>query len=241
MAVRSLKPASDSPNTSCLSLAKEKEKVLVIGDARSTTSSASEEHPAPTKGTEQEDHGLSPLGQAQSASPAQLPPTPIPFRDILNLGSYEQRIQKFDETREQFYVTDWGLSDWLTHLQSQPEHANAGAKSFGQPLVSNSVAQSASAGTPGASQHPYHQQAINASKANVSTLQSRRTSMGNVQQLMAGQSGFGPSGNQVGTKSKELLHAAGAFGNKGMKSGMKLFNKGKNKLRERTGSDKAFF
>ncbi|KAI3327320.1 hypothetical protein HD806DRAFT_486730 [Xylariaceae sp. AK1471] len=236
MAARSPKPASGGPNTSRLSLADEKEKVL-IGDSQSTTSSTSEQHPALTKAPEQEDHGSSPVGVAEGVSTSQPSPIPTPFRDILNLGSYEQRIQKFDETREQFYVTDSGLSNWLIHLQGQPEHANAVATSNTQTLLSKPGAQPVSAGASGASQLPF-----NVSKAGAPALQHRRTSMGNVQQLMVGQSGsFGAPGNQVGTKSKELLHAAGAFGNKGVKSGMKLFNKGKNKLRERTGGDKPFF
>jgi hypothetical protein len=232
---RSPKPASGGVNTSRLSLADEKEKVL-IGDSQSTTSSASEQHPALTKAPEKDGYDSS-VGLVEGVSAPQPLPSPTPFRDILALGSYQQRIQKFDETREQFYVTDSGLSNWLLHLQGQPEHVNAVTTSNTQPLLSKPSAQPVSAKAPGAFQPPF-----NASTTSAPALHHRRTSMGNVQHLMAGQSGsFGASGNQVGTKSKEFLHAAGAFGNKGMKSGMKLFNKGKNKFRERAGGDKPFF
>ncbi|KAI8631665.1 hypothetical protein F5Y19DRAFT_401694 [Xylariaceae sp. FL1651] len=240
MADKSPKPTtSDEPNNSYPSLADEKQKVL-IDDTRSETSSTVEQHPALAKAPEQEHLASSLMGQAPDVSAQQL--RLMPFREILNIGSPEQRIKKFDETRDQFYAMDSGLSDWLVYLQSQLEHANAVAPIRAQSPVSNTGSQPASVGTQGASQLPYYQQMINASRASVPASHARRTSVGNVQHLMAGQSSsFGGSGNQVGTKSKELLHAAGAFGNKGMKSGMKLFNKGKNKLRERTGGDKAFF
>ncbi|KAI0449564.1 hypothetical protein F5B21DRAFT_493929 [Xylaria acuta] len=236
---RALKPASEERNVARLSLADEKEQVL-IGDAQSTTSSVSEQHPALTQAPEQEDRGPSPAAVVPDAAPTELQAAPTPFREILNLATYDQRVQKFDETREQFYVMDSGLSNWLNYLQSQPEHTDVAASYNtsvatynASSLLSKPGAQTVS-GVPGASQLPY--------KTGTAASHPRRTSIGNMQQLMAGSSGgFGASANQVGTKSKELLHVAGAFGNKGMKSGMKLFNKGKNKLRERAAGDKAFF
>ncbi|TRX96388.1 hypothetical protein FHL15_002660 [Xylaria flabelliformis] len=239
IAARPLKPASEEQNVARLSLAEEKEMVL-IGDAQSTRSSVSEQHPALTQPPEQEDEGPSPGVVAPDVAPTEPRSAPTPFRDILNLATYEQRVQKFEETREQFYVMDSGLSDWLTYLQSQPEHSDTVASyntSVGaynaSSLLSKAGAQTMSGAT-GASQPPY--------KTGTAASHPRRSSISNMQQLIAGSSsGFGASGAQVGTKSKELFHAAGAFGNKGMKSGMKLFNKGKNKLRERAAGDKAFF
>ncbi|KAK5626621.1 hypothetical protein RRF57_002336 [Xylaria bambusicola] len=225
---------SDVPSAVRLSLADEKEKVL-IGDVQSTTSETSERHPALQQALEPADRAASPVIKVPSGFPPQPSVEPTPFREILNLGSYEERVRKFDETREQFYVMESGLSDWLVHLQSQSEHTDVMATNNQQPLLSKTGAQQAvSTGVAGASQFPH--------KSGPTASHTRRMSIGGVQQLMAGQSGgFGGSGNQMGTKSKELLHAAGAFGNKGMKSGMKLFNKGKNKLRERAAGDKAFF
>ncbi|KAI0551792.1 hypothetical protein F4679DRAFT_124522 [Xylaria curta] len=245
IAARPLKPASEERTVARLSLADEKEKVL-IGDAQSTRSSISEQHPALTQPPEQEDEGPSPeVVVSPDVVPPDVAPTeprsaPTPFREILNFATYEQRVQKFEETREQFYVMDSGLSDWLTYLQSQPEHTDTVASystSIGaynaSALLSKAGAQTVSGAT-GASQPPY--------KTGTAASHPRRSSISNMQQLIAGSSsGFGASGAQVGAKSKELLHAAGAFGNKGMKSGMKLFNKGKNKLRERSAGDKAFF
>ncbi|KAI1422702.1 hypothetical protein F5Y12DRAFT_786518 [Xylaria sp. FL1777] len=232
-AARRPNPISDVPSAVRLSLADEKEKVL-IGDAQSSTPSTSEQHPALTKAPEPEDQAPPPAAVAPDVSAPQPMAAPMPFREILNLGSYAERVQKFEETREQFYVTESGLSNWLVYLQSQPEHTNVVATGPPKSLLFKPGAQPASVGASGAAQLP--------NKSGPAASHPRRMSIGGVQQLMAGQaSGFGASGNQMGTKSKELLHAAGAFGNKGMKSGMKLFNKGKNKLRERAAGDKAFF
>ncbi|KAF2965880.1 hypothetical protein GQX73_g7704 [Xylaria multiplex] len=224
---------SDAPSTARLSLADEKEKVL-IGDAQSTTSSASEQHPALTA-PEPVTQDLLPVVVMPDVSPSQPSAAPTPFREILNLTTHEERVQKFEETREQFYVMDSGLSNWLTYLQDQPEHSDVVTIGNTKPFLSKPSTQSATIGASSASQLPHK-------GGSAVSHHPRRMSIGGVQQLMAGQSGgFGASGNQVGTKSKELLHAAGAFGNKGMKSGMKLFNKGKNKLRERAAGDKTFF
>ncbi|KAI1354011.1 hypothetical protein F5Y01DRAFT_274963 [Xylaria sp. FL0043] len=226
-AARRPNPISDVPSTVRLSLADEKEKVL-IGDAQSTTSSASEQHPALMNAPEPADHGASPVVVLPDVSPAQPSAAPMPFREILNLTSYEERVRKFDETREQFYIMDSGLSSWLMHLQSQADNSDFMAAGTPRPLVFKPGVQPASTGASSAAQGPQ--------KSGPAPSHTRRMSIGGVQQLMAGQ-----ASNQVGTKSKELLHAAGAFGNKGMKSGMKLFNKGKNKLRERAAGDKTFF
>ncbi|KAI0975950.1 hypothetical protein F4678DRAFT_484122 [Xylaria arbuscula] len=233
VASRRPNPVSDVPSTVRLSLADEKEKVL-IGDAQSATSSASEQHPALTIAPEQEDQGSPAAVVVPGVSPSHPSTTPTPFREILNLPSYDERVKKFDETREQFYVMDSGLSNWLVYLQSQTGHNDVITSSSPKLLFSKPGAQPSSVGASGTSPLP--------SKTGPAASHSRRMSMGGMSQLMAGQTGsFGGSSNQVGTKSKELLHAAGAFGNKGMKSGMKLFNKGKNKLRERAAGDKAFF
>lgn len=227
VAARRPNPAHDESNTARLSLADEKEMVL-IGDAQSTTSSAPEQHPALVEAPEQAGDSAPPGPRPASTD------TLTSFREILNLATCEERVQKFDETREQFYVMDSGLSNWLAYLQGQPDHADEAAMGNTSPLLSKLGVQPATIGAAGAPPVPH--------KPGGAASHSRRMSIGNVQQLMAAQTtSFGASGNQVGTKSKELLHAAGVFGNKGVKSGMKLFNKGKNKLRERAAGDKAFF
>ncbi|KAI0839439.1 hypothetical protein F5Y06DRAFT_303165 [Hypoxylon sp. FL0890] len=228
---RSPKPQDAVPDTSRLSFADEK-KVLV----QSSTPPSVEQHPALAN----------PIELAPAASPT-VQPTPtarsgpqpriMAFRDILNLVSIEQRIEKFDETRAQFYSMESGLSNWIAYMKSQPEFGSIPLG--GQPVLAQG--QTSPSGILPPAQQPYYQQYLNASNPGAPPAQSGRVTSGNLQHMFTGQpmSSFGSSGNQVGAKSKELLHAAGAFGNKGVKSGMKLFNKGKNKLRG-TG-DKVFF
>lgn len=214
------------PNTSRSSLAEEKEKVLIQSLLNTPPE---EQHPALAKSlasTLTASPTIQPAPTVQPASQGKI----MAFRDILNIASIEQRIDRFDETRAQFYSMDSGLSNWIAYMRSELEHGPAA----GQPgLASPSSAQPPT-------QQPYYQQYLNASNPGAPPGPPGRTPSGNLQQMFTGQptSSFG-SGNQVGTKSKELLQAAGAFGNKGVKSGMKLFNKGKNKLRG-TG-DKVFF
>ncbi|KAI0476333.1 hypothetical protein GGR56DRAFT_465420 [Xylariaceae sp. FL0804] len=225
------KAGAAGPRTSALSLAEEKEMGLM-----KTKSAQSEEvHPALTEPRTDPETSTQPTVQTKVLS----------FREILNIGSTQQRIRKLDETRDQFFAMESGLSNWLAHLQAQPDHGGAGTGDQpGEP--GGGMTPLSPTGSHPTGQQPYYQQYLSASRQNVSsgTNAARRGSVGgNAQQQQQGQgqSSFGgPSSAQVGAKSKELLQAAGAFGNKGMKSGMKLFNKGKSKLRERTG-EKTFF
>ncbi|KAI0153077.1 hypothetical protein GGR57DRAFT_155144 [Xylariaceae sp. FL1272] len=202
----------DNANPSQLSLADEKEKFLVDTTA----------HPALTQSP-----SPSSVHEVSIPTPTSTA-TPMAFRDILNIESREQRILKLEETCEQFYAMDSGLCDWVSQMQIQAD-PSADVQAPMPPPTRN--------GTQTNAQLPYYQQMINASKPNLAATQPRRSSMVNVQALMAGQSSsFSGGGNQMekaGAKSKELLHAAGVFGNKGLKGGVKLFNKGKSKLRER--------
>ncbi|KAI0850694.1 hypothetical protein F5Y00DRAFT_231836 [Daldinia vernicosa] len=224
-----LRAQSAAPETSRLSFADEKEQVLIRS---SSNTSSAEQHPAlaqPIELISEPSPALQPAPIAQPSSQAKI----MAFRDILNILSIEQRIQKFDETRAQFYSMDSGLSNWIMYMQSQPEHGIVSTTSTGGQMSPSAVQSQA--------EQPYYQQYLNASNPDAPPVQRGRAASGNLQQMFTGQSmsNFGSSGAQVGTKSKELLQAAGAFGNKGVKSGMKLFNKGKNKLRG-TG-DKGFF
>ncbi|KAI1472209.1 uncharacterized protein F4812DRAFT_2581 [Daldinia caldariorum] len=208
-----------APETSRLSLAEEKEQALVQS---SSNTSSIEQHPALTQPVES---AVEPPPTLQPAFVTHLSPQPkiMAFRDILNIVSIEQRIQKFDETRTQFYSMDSGLSNWILYMQSQPEHGTDSAMPIGGRT---------SPGIKSASQQPYRQTYSNSHSPDA-PVQRGRAASNNLQNMFTGptMTNLGSSGAQVGTKSKELLQAAGAFGNKGMKSGMKLFNKGKNKLR----------
>ncbi|KAI0886355.1 uncharacterized protein GGS22DRAFT_160641 [Annulohypoxylon maeteangense] len=222
------------PDISRLSFADEKEKVLI---QESIHAPSVEHHPAlsdPIELARTPSPTITSAPTAQSASNAKV----MAFRDILNLVSIEQRIGKFEETQNQFYSMESGLSNWLSYMQSQPELGAGIVPLGGQPMAQG---QTSPSGTQPPTQQPYYQQYLNASNPSAPPTQIGRMPSGSLQHKFTGQpmSSFGPSGKEVGAKSKELLQAAGAFGNKGVKSGMKLFNKGKNKLRG-TG-DKVFF
>ncbi|RYP13877.1 hypothetical protein DL765_006665 [Monosporascus sp. GIB2] len=183
---------------------------------------------------------IPPINGGTPAAPTSQQPKIMAFREILNLPSSDQRTQKFDETRNQFFGMDSGLSYWLLHMSGQLEQTSTTWPGDRQQTSSTAQAQPPPVGMQPSTQQPYYQQYLNASNPNVTIGPPRKVSTGNLMgQPGSTTSGFN-TGNQVGAKGKELLHAAGAFGNKGVKSGMKLFNKGKSKLRERTG-DKVFF
>ncbi|CAJ2503543.1 Uu.00g109370.m01.CDS01 [Anthostomella pinea] len=233
---KSPKRPHGGPESSQLSLAEEKEQML--DEAHPTSLRSPEQHPALSQAAESPVPVLSPLAQEPAAQTSQQPKI-LTFREILNIGSTDQRIQSFEKAQSQFFVMESGLSNWLMHLQNDAEHddATSSGSQAGGPL---SVGRASPSGMQRAAQQPYYQQYLNASNPGNAVSQPGRSSTGNLQ--LSGQQGstFGSSGGQVGTKSKELLHAAGSFGTKGVKSGMKLFNKGKSKLRERTG-EKVFF
>ncbi|KAK4161439.1 hypothetical protein QBC43DRAFT_323666 [Cladorrhinum sp. PSN259] len=134
-----------------------------------------------------------------------------PFRSILEMGSSTERSTQFDEARFQFAAIDTGLEEWLaTMVAMHPEHNNS---SFG---ASREALQSLTG---------QFQQVGHLSPANIPMppLQQHGTGFGHLH--------GSNQVNQVGTKSKELLMAAG-------KAGKGLFSKGRNKLR--TTGDKVF-
>ncbi|KAJ1324275.1 hypothetical protein MN608_10336 [Microdochium nivale] len=157
----------------------------------------------------------------------------MPFREILSIGLPQHRIQKFDDTRLQFFHMDTGLSEWLHYMHGQEGGTNAD-----QVQAGNDAPSAAAAVAP---QQPYYQQYLNASNPNLVIPPPSRSGTSNIVgqapstsqgQGQPGASGFN-TGGQVGTKGKELLQAAGVLGNKGVKTGMKFFSKSKTKLREK--------
>ncbi|KAK3354483.1 hypothetical protein B0H65DRAFT_14638 [Neurospora tetraspora] len=141
----------------------------------------------------------------------------ISFRQIMDMPSSSDRLKHYNETRLQFAAIDTGLEEWLLAMKSKyPEHSNATSSfkdSLTIPVMSMDNQQSGEVlslqqgGRPG-------------------------TNMPMPPSLPYGHSGFAHSSQQVGTKGKELLFAAG-------KAGKGLLSKGKSKLRG-TG-DKVFF
>ncbi|RYP29719.1 hypothetical protein DL767_006594 [Monosporascus sp. MG133] len=214
-------------------------KVLTEPSSHPVLAPSPMEHPVLSKPLEPSP-SIPPISAGTSATLTSQQPKIMAFREILNLPSSDQRTQKFVETRNQFFAMDSGLSYWLLHMSGQLEQTSTTGPGDPQQTSSTAQAQPSQAGMQPSTQQPYYQQYLNASNPNLTMGPPGKVSTGNFTgQPGSTTSGFN-TGNQVGARGKELLHAAGAFGNKGVKSGMKLFNKGKSKLRERTG-DKVFF
>lgn len=189
----------------------------------------------------------SPFSEIDSSTlPPQTQPVPAPvheaslptFRKIMEISSPSEKIQVFNDTREQFAHIDSGLSDWIRRSsESLPEHADLiqanGRLPGGAPT----------SGLPPRAKFPKLSSLGNLSLPSTSSHGTDGSS-----------SGFTPSHNRRGSgspitgvinrsnvesKGKDFLHSAGALGGKagGKAAGAArgLFAKGKSKLR---GADK---
>ena len=188
-----------------------------------------------------------------------LPPLPPPsdqpklrgFREMLALKSPTDRIQVFNETREQFAYLNTGLARWLdVKTRELPEHAhllsNQGRFSPGalghkaSPSRSKILGLRASGSS--SVQQPYYQQYLNASSqptasdgSHVSNYQGNASPQG----FSSSGSGTGKlSSQQVQAKGKDLLHTAGVFGGKANVAAKGLFSKGRSKFKGSGGTDK---
>lgn len=215
-----------------LSLAAEKQIMQLSSEE--VENDLSEGHPA-LQDTHPESLPVPPSAETSAPQPPKL----LSFREIMEIATPQERIQKFDETRVQFATMDQGLNNWIVTTRAHPEHNNV-SSIFQAPGI-QMIPGSAEAGgvglvdsptTAGVNQHaqqPYFQQYLNASSTQLGT-PGRNTMPGTATHNHS--SDFRHSSQQVGTKSKELLMAAG-------KAGKGLLSKGKNKLRGSTG-DKVF-
>lgn len=184
-----------------------------------------------------------PLLSAQQKMPA--------FREILAMKTNAERIQAFNQTREQIAHVETGLTNWLSVTSSNLPDDSAILSGAERP-IQTVVAQKPmpfKAKIPGlrsagsqATQQPYYQQYLNATPLATS-------SEGIGGQNAAGSSssqGFSPSGGssgklstqQVQAKGKDLLQAAGVFGGRANVAAKGLFSKGRSKLRGSSSVDK---
>ncbi|KAK4188972.1 hypothetical protein QBC35DRAFT_176062 [Podospora australis] len=135
----------------------------------------------------------------------------LPFRQVMEMGSPAERVKHFNESRSQFAAMDTGLDEWLSAMLSKhPEHRTGNVLGFGGQQGLQSPA----------GQPPHLQQQGGPGSQGLQA----NIPMPPPQQHVSGAFGHLHSSNQVGTKSKELLMAAG-------KAGKGLFSKGRNKLR----------
>ncbi len=199
------------------------------------------------------------LAVSRSGRDGDLPPLPPAvdqpklrgFRETLALKSPTDRIQAFNETREQFAYLNTGLAHWLdAKIRELPEHAHllSDQGRFATGTLGHKSSPSRSkilgiraAGSP-STQQPYYQQYLNASS------QPTASDGGPIPSYQGSTvpHGFSPSGSgtvklsgqQVQAKGKDLLHTAGVFGGKANVAAKGLFSKGRSKFRGTSGADK---
>ncbi|GAM40352.1 hypothetical protein TCE0_038r12639 [Talaromyces pinophilus] len=189
----------------------------------------------------------SPFSQIDSSViPPQTQPAPAPvneaslptFRKIMEISSPSEKIQVFNDTREQFAHIDSGLSDWIRRSsESLPEHADLiqanGRLPGGAPT----------SGLPPRAKFPKLSSLGNLSLPSTSSHGTDGSSSGFTPGHNRRGSGSPMTGvinrSNVESKGKDFLHSAGALGGKagGKAAGAArgLFAKGKSKLR---GADK---
>ena len=176
----------------------------------------------------------------------ELPPFPPPdaqpkitaFREILALKSPSERIQAFEETREQFANLNTGLAHWLAVKASElPEHADLFKDSGRRPAFH------------GHKPSPSRSKLGGLLQSGSQSAQPYSNTPKSVPDGIPGNAspyGYSPSAGpstkissqQVQAKGKDLLHTAGVFGGKANVAAKGLFSKGKSKLRGGSGTEK---
>ncbi|KAK1140476.1 hypothetical protein N8T08_010320 [Aspergillus melleus] len=149
-------------------------------------------------------------------------PTPLGFREIMGKPTSDERVQAFNETREQFSMIDTGLSHWIqVTVHAHPEHTDVVEQSFklstGEPKLGGSrgkFPKLPSLGTfaPSGGQDPSPSGSGHARRPSAPL-----GSMMNKQ--------------QVEQRGKDLLHTAGVLGGQAGKTAKSLFAKGRSKFK----------
>ena len=182
-----------------------------------------------------------------------LPPLPseqpkIPaFREILAIKNPRERIQTYNQTREQFANMNTGLEQWITAtLNNLPEHSellkNGGT--FGniagqRPSPSRGKFPGIRAVSGQPNQSPQQQQYLSAgSSASPNSNLPGSSGLNNSPSYSPGSTSGRNSGLQMQAKGKDLLHTAGLFGGKASTATKGLFSKGRSKFRGSGGADK---
>lgn len=170
--------------------------------------------------------------QPPAEPPASLPPprtsmssgpAPLGFREIMGKPTSDERVQAFNETREQFSAIDTGLSHWIqVTVHAHPEHSDVVDQSFKMPTGEPKHAGSkgkfpklpslGTFATSGSHQSPSPSGSGHARKPSVplGTMMNKQ---------------------QVEQRSKDLLHSAGMLGGQAGKTAKSLFAKGRSKFK----------
>lgn len=151
------------------------------------------------------------------------------LKQVLQLPSSADRVQKMEETREHLAVLETGLASWLADMAAQPAHENAMA-SYGYALSGDDAELWGTKG--GAVRIPLNAPAPGAEGAAGEDGGGGMGGVGRTPSTSLNMGHLVMHSGQAGAKGKELLQSAG-------KMGKGLLSKGKNKLRERAESKRA--
>ncbi|KAI9045659.1 uncharacterized protein KD926_008076 [Aspergillus affinis] len=157
-------------------------------------------------------------------------PTPLGFREIMGKPTSNERVQAFNETREQFSMIDTGLSHWIqVTVHAHPEHSDVVEQSFklstGEPKLGGSRGKFPKLPSLGTFATSGGQDPSPSGSGHVRRPSAPLGSMMNKQ--------------QVEQRGKDLLHSAGMLGGQAGKTAKSLFAKGRSKFKG-GGGDKGF-
>ena len=180
-----------------------------------------------------------PLDRSLIPPPATAPPKIPAFREILALKSPADRIQAYNESREQFANMNTGLANWLAvTLNELPEHADLLANSGRGPLKLQGHKPSLSRSKPGGFLPSGGQAGLPPATSEGIAPGGSVGGGSSPGFTSSGRSGSKLSSQQVQAKGKDLLQSAGVFGGKANVAAKGLFSKGKSKLRAASGNEK---
>lgn len=151
------------------------------------------------------------------------------LKQILQLPSPSDRVQKMRETREHMAALETGLASWLAEMAAQPAHENA-MPTYNYALSGDDAELWGTKG--GAARIPLNAPAPGADGAGGEDGGGAHPGVGRTASTSINMGNLVMHSGQAGAKGKELLQSAG-------KMGKGLLSKGKNKLRERAESKRA--
>jgi hypothetical protein len=151
------------------------------------------------------------------------------LKQILQLPTSTDRVQKMQETREHMFMLETGLASWLSEMAAQPAHENAMA-SYGYALSGDDAELWGTKG--GAVRIPLNAPAPGVEGAGGEDGSGAPHGVGRTASTSINMGNLVMHSGQAGAKGKEFLQSAG-------KMGKGLLSKGKNKLRERAESKRA--
>jgi len=227
-----LSPVISNPEGSARSPPQKIVSMLDVGPSQPTLPQTGPSQPTQAAETPQVSQLTQPAHH--NYGPRPLNPTEVPkpkqFREIMGLGSAEQRIRAYNESRQQYAAMDSGLAEWIRLTSTQP-YAPSPPPFMHIAVQNDAHSRSQSTSKPvQPPPQPYYQQYLNASTPTTPVGPPSRQSTGMPTGSQGFSSGGGMTTQHMQAKSKELLHSAGIFGGKASKAGRGLLAKGKSRF-----------